>query len=284
MSWNFPWTAHLGLRSPEAPLFANLAKSTDPMDQIDCIADLGFAGVQDNFASMRPADEQQRIGDHAQRRGLAMVSFVHDPLGWNLPHWSVSDVAGRAALAKEMDQTLATAARIGSRRVTCVTGLDAARPRDVQRGAMAENLRAMGDRAARAGVVLCVESTCAARLPNMLLDSLDDALDVVRQADHPAVRIMFDVGHVVMSGDDASAAFDRAGDLIAAVQFADVDAMNARRRVDVGGGTIAWAPLLQRIAVRGDLGPIELEFEAEGAGADGERQMIERLKRVDAAL
>src|SRR5690606_17891345 len=80
MSWKLPWTAHLGLRGPDGPLFRHSAQSADPFDQIDFIADLGFAGVQDNYAALRPAEEQERVAAHAARHGLKMASFVHDPM------------------------------------------------------------------------------------------------------------------------------------------------------------------------------------------------------------
>lgn len=289
MSWRLPWTAHLGLRGPDGPLFRHLARSADPLDQIDFIADLGFAGVQDNYAALRPAGEQETVAGHAARRGLRLASFVHDPAGWNLPRWSAADAEGRAALAKELDWSLETARRIGGRTIICVTGLDPVRPRAEQLAAMADNLRAAGDRAGAAGVALCVEAVSPRWIADMLVGRFADALAMVRAADHPAVRLMLDVGHIAMNGDDPLAALGEAADLVGAVQVADMPARGRNAagepgRIDVGGGTIDWPPLLRAIRAAGYAGLFEIEHEPEGEGADGERRLIERLKAVDAAV
>lgn len=283
MNWTLPWTAHLGLRGPDAPLFRHSARSADPFDQIDFIADLGFAGVQDNYAALRPADEQTRVAAHAARRGLGLASFVHDPLGWNLPRWSTVEADGRAALKAELRHSLDTARRIGGRTVICVAGFDPARDRAAQLAAMADNLRMAGDDAAAAGVVLCVEMTSPRWLPDMLVERFDDAIAVVRAANHPAVRLMFDAGHVAMNGDDPLAAFARAADLVGAVQLADMPAGDEPGRIDVGGGTTDWKPLLRAIRASGYGGFYEIEHEATGEGAAGEARLIGRLRAVDAA-
>ncbi|OHT21222.1 sugar phosphate isomerase/epimerase family protein [Edaphosphingomonas haloaromaticamans] len=283
MSWAVPWTAHLGLRGPDAPLFRHSARSADPFDQIDFIADLGLAGVQDNYAALRPADEQERVAAHAARRGLRLASFVHDPLGWDQPRWSAPDEDGRAALLAELDRSLATARRIGGHTLICVAGLDPARPRAAQLAAMAENLRRAGDRAGAAGVRLCVEMTSARWLPSMLVDRFDDAVAVVRAAGHPAVRLMFDVGHIALDGIDPLSALAAAEGLIGAVQVADVPADGSAGRIDIGAGRIDWPALIRAIRATGYDGLFEIEHEALGEGLAGEQALIERLRAVDRA-
>lgn len=284
MSWSLPWTAHLGLRGPHAPLFRHSARSADPLDQIDFIADLGFAGVQDNYVALREPAEQVRIASHAAKRGFAMASFVHDPLGWNLPRWSAADEDGRTALMAEVASTSATAQRIGGRTVICVAGLDPALPRADQLAAMADNLRFAGDLAAAAGVTLCVETTSPRFLPGMLVERLADAVRIVRAADHSAVRLMFDIGHLAMNGDDPLSAFAAAQPLVGAVQVADVPASAAPARIDIGAGAIDWPSLLRAIRASGYAGLFEVEHEAQGEGPDGEAAMIARMRIVDAAV
>lgn len=289
MSWTLPWTAHLGLRGPDAPLFRHLARSTDPIDQIDYIADLGFAGVQDNYAALRTAEEQERVAGHAARRGLRLASFVHDPAGWNLPRWSAADPQGRAALTQELDWSLETARRIGGGTIICVAGRDPVRTQAEQLAAMADNLRWAGDKAGAAGVALCVEMVSPRWIPDMLVGRFDEVLAVVRAADHPAVRLMFDIGHIAMNGGDPLAAWSEAAGLVGAVQVADMpardrDGQGEPGRIDVGGGAIDWLPLLRAIRASGYAGLFEVEHEAEGEGAEGERRLIERLRAVDAAV
>src|SRR5258706_9988742 len=92
--WRARFAGHLGVRSPNMPLFRHLAGSPDPVAQIELLAELGFAGVSDNFLCLRPPDEQHRIGRMLVSCGLEMGSFVHDPAGWNQPGWTRTDAAG----------------------------------------------------------------------------------------------------------------------------------------------------------------------------------------------
>src|SRR3546814_8603393 len=67
---------------------------------------------------------------------------------------------------------------------------------------MAANLKRLADKVAGEGMKLCIEAVSAERLPHMLLHHFGDAIEVVREADHPAVRLIFDYAHVqAMDGD-----------------------------------------------------------------------------------
>lgn len=257
---------HLGVRAPDAPLLPALAGSADPLAQIDLFAALGFAGVADNYLTLRPAAAQERIGAAAARHGLAMGGFVHDPLRWNGPGW----IDGAAL--DVLDISLAAAARSGGRTITCVTGRLAGLDDAAQRRAMAANLARAADRAGRDGVVLCVEATHPAFAPGLLIERVADALAVVRMADHPCVRIDLDIGHVALHGDDPVAAIAAAGDLIGMVQVADVPG-----RVEPGAGTLDWRAILDALDGVGFAGLLELELEPAAAGEAGERAMLTRL-------
>ena len=256
---------HLGVRAPDAPLLRGIAGSADPIVQIGLLADLGFAGVADNYLALRPPELQARIGAAVAGHGLAMGGFVHDPLRWDAPAW----IDGSALDA--LDATLAAAARSGSRTVTCVTGRLPAMDLAVQYQAMAGNLA----RAGRAGVTLCVEATHPAFARGLLIERLSHALIVVRAADHPFVRIDLDLGHVALHGEDPVAAIAAAGALIAMVQIADVPG-----RVEPGAGTLDWHAIFAALAEAGFTGLAELELEPAAPGIAGERAMLARLARL----
>ncbi|MGF7149152.1 hydroxypyruvate isomerase [Sphingomonas zeicaulis] len=260
---------HLGVRAPDAPLLRGIVGSADPIEQIALLADLGFAGVSDNYLALRPPDVQARIGAAAADHGLEMGGFVHDPLRWDSPAW----IDGSALDA--LDATLAAAARCGSRTVTCVTGRLPAMDLAVQYQAMAGNLARAADRAGRAGVTLCVEPTHPAFAPGLLIERLSHALIVVRAADHPFVRIDLDLGHVALHGEDPVAAIAAAGALIAMVQIADVPG-----RVEPGAGTLDWHAIFAALGEAGFAGLAELELEPAAPGAAGERAMLARLARL----
>ena len=277
--WKLRYAAHLGLAAPDAPLFRASARSAAVEDQVAWLADKGFAGVQDNFLKLRTPDEQRRLAHALERHGLAMGSFNNNPTSWDRPLWSATDAGSRAELERELETSLTLATLTGARSAVCVTGRDATRTTSAQLAAMADNLRRLADRAARAGFALCVESVAAERFPQLLVNGIDEALQVVRAADHPAVRLQFDVAHVEMNDGDAFGHLRRCWSDVELVQVADVPG-----RVDLGAGKLDWVAILRWIRARGYAGLIEIEHEPAAAGIDGERALLERLRAIDDAL
>jgi sugar phosphate isomerase/epimerase len=275
--WKNRFAGHLGLRAPDAPLFRHLCPSTDVVDQVNFLADLGFAGVQDNFLTLRTPADQSRIGAAVVARGMEMGSFVHDPLKWNLPTWNRDDDDARTAA---WNVTLDAARRSGSRTVNCVTGFDSSAPRAAQITHMVRNLSACAESAAALGLVLCVEATNAAYLPGMLVDDLAEAVAMVNEIDLPAVKLMFDIGHIAMNGQNVQAAIQIMADRIGAVQAADVSEDGATR-VDLGAGMLDWPAILGALRAAGYTGLIEIEHMPLVESAAGEQSLIDRLRDID---
>jgi hydroxypyruvate isomerase len=263
---------HLGVRAPDAPLLRHMAGSGDAVSQIALLAELGFVGVSDNYLTLRSVEEQQRIGEALARHGLAMGSFVHDPLRWNEPTWSVDDAEGRAALSTAIDISLAAAKRCGSTTINCITGRNPDQLLANQYTQMAENLRWQGDRALSAGVTLCVEATHPSFAPGLLIEKWRDACALVCTVDHPAVLMNLDIGHVALHGDDVIAAIEGAAPWLGMVQAADVPG-----RVEPGAGHLDWTVIAAALGRAGYRGLVELELEPAGQGEIGERAMLTRL-------
>lgn len=266
---------HLGLSAPDRPLLAHLGRSVDPLDQIDTLADHGFAGVQDLFLKLRPPTEQAAMAAHMARRGLVLTSFGGDPMHWNTPLWSAEDDAGRDALHASMTLSCDLAVRFGGAGAVCVAGHDPDRPRQAQIAAMTENLKRHAEAAARAGLVLLVEPIADSRIAGLLLHRLEDGLDMVRTVGMPSVRLLFDIGHVAMMGHDVPSALAECRDDIGLIQLAD-----SPDRVDPGLGQLDCVAILRQIAEQGYSNPVELEFEPVEQTAEGEARMLSRLARI----
>lgn len=277
-NWQLRYTGHLGLLGPELPLFRHSA-GTDPIAQIRFLADQGFAGVQDNFLKLRNPHLQARMGEEMARLGLLMGTFTNNPLGWNRPLWNNCDADARAELRRDLDSTIEAARRVGGCCATCVTGYDERQPREQQLAAMIENLKWLGEPAHRAGIVLCVEAVASRWIPGLLVDHLDDALAIVRAVDNPAVRLLFDVGHLQMSDGSVLEHFERCWDTIGAIQLAD-----APGRLELGSGELNWPNILRQLRARGWSGLLELELRPAEDSAAGERHLLEQLHAIDAAL
>jgi hydroxypyruvate isomerase len=155
----------------------------------------------------------------------------------------------------------------------------ASSPRDRQIAAMIDNLKLMAEPAARAGIVLCVEAVAPQWIPGLLVRTIGEAAHIVQAVDSPAVRLMFDVGHVQMSDGHVIAHLENCWAHIGAIQVAD-----APGRIDLGAGELHWPTILRTIRNRGWSGLIEIEHMPVEETAAGERRLIERLRAIDAAL
>ena len=275
MTTRWPIGGHLGLSSPDRPMLAHLARSTNSLDQIDALADHGLRGVQDLFLKLRPPAEQAAMAQRMSARGLALSSFGGDPMHWNKPLWSTQDEAGRDALRASVADSIELVARFGGGGAVCVAGLDEQRPRPAQLAAMTENLKRHAEQAARGGLTLLVEPIAPSRISGLLLDRLEDAVEMVRAVAMPSVRLLFDTGHVAMMGHDVPAAFASCVSETGLIQFADIPG-----RVDPGLGELDWPAILRQIEHQHYRGMIELEFEPADATATGETQMLTRLKAM----
>src|SRR5262245_39869006 len=154
--WKMRYAAHLGVMAPDAPMFRHSARSPGVEDQVAFLAEIGFAGVQDNFLKLRPIAEQERLGCALDRHGLAMGAFNNNPRSWDQPLWSANDDAARAQLSRDFAESIEVAKRTGARSAVIVTGRDASRSPSAQLAAVADNLRLLADSAERAGLGLYV--------------------------------------------------------------------------------------------------------------------------------
>lgn len=276
MAYLLDFAPHLGFPTPQTPLFAELAGDADPLVQLRFAAANGFRRVQDPFTAQRDADAQRRIGDAGRALGLGFGCFVYAPMDRAAtPAWVARDAGGRAALSRDIDAAIAIGGRLGSRHIAILTGAaDEGQDRAAQRRAMTANLIEQADRAAAAGMTLCIEAVSAKRLPHMLLHHLADAVQVVRDAAHPAVRLIFDTAHVQAMDGDILGNMDAAWDLIALIQLADHPG-----RVEPGAGELNMTRIVDEIALRGFAGPVELEHGWSVRDADLQRRYLAWLER-----
>lgn len=108
----------------------------------------------------------------------------------------------------------------------------------------------------------------------MLLHHLDEAIQVVRDAAHPAVRLIFDTAHTQAMDGDILGNLDRAWDHIELIQLADHPG-----RVEPGHGELNFVRIVDEIRNRGFTGPVELEHMWSNGGAEAERRYLSWLNR-----
>jgi len=266
--WRF--AAHLGIARPDAPLLAALAGSLDPAVQIARAAELGFSGVTDNCLKMRPPETRRRMGEALRAHGLTMGTFTHNvpasepPFFWGA---RVSDL--ESALAA----TLAAAADVGGGCVNAIM-LDSGDFRGDQLARAADTLAAAAELCAAHGAELAVEAISRARVPQVLVETVDETARLVRSAGAP-LGLILDSCHCHCAGDDMAGAILAHADILAAVQLADMP-----RRVEPGAGAIDFAPILAALRAIEWTRLVEAEFMPSTPGLVGERAALAALRAL----
>jgi len=278
-AWKLRFAPHIGLTSLDTPLFKESVGTLDPVAHIDFIADLGFAGIEDNLLKLRPAADQERIGQALARRGLAMGCFVNNAADWNKPLWCTTDAAAQDKQRADLLASIETAKRAGGKYLTTISGRDLRLPLRMQLQAMVENLKRLSDVAERAGMVIGIEATNEQGFPGMLVHHVLDAYAVVEAVGSPAVRLVFDAFHVQVMDGDVINNLDRVWDAVGIVQIADNPG-----RMEPGTGEMNYANILRHLRSKGYDGLVELEHSVSKPGRAGEQAALDGLRAINAAV
>ncbi|MGK2854533.1 MAG: hydroxypyruvate isomerase family protein [Microbacteriaceae bacterium] len=170
----------------------------------------------------------------------------------------LSDAARRQEFRDNADVVFGIADRLGTKAFNALygnrlRGVDALAQDDVA----TENLGHVGRMAERVGAVILIEPLSG--VANYPLRTAADAISVIDRADVPSLRLLADLYHLSVNGDDIPAAIDSFADRIGHVQIADAPGRGAP-----GTGTVDFGTHLAHLADRGYRGNVSLEYRADG--------------------
>ncbi|MDR7465285.1 MAG: TIM barrel protein [Armatimonadota bacterium] len=230
------------------------------------LAALGFR--QFEFWDWRARD-LDALAAAAARSGVSPAAFsgntFEEPLLDREAH-------GRALA--HLRQSLQAAQRLGVRLLVVHVGytLPATSHRE-QWEAAVRGLLAAGDLAAAAGVMLALEPLNS-RIdhPGYFLDSLPQALRMLAEVDHPAVRLLLDIYHMWVMHGDLRQHLPQALPLVAHVHVADVPG-----RGEPGSGTIPWGEVMDALRRGGYEGAVGLECWPTGSVEAALRRSVQAL-------
>ncbi|MEV1291059.1 TIM barrel protein [Pseudonocardia sp. NPDC049635] len=166
----------------------------------------------------------------------------------------LSDPARRGEFTDNVDVAVGIGARLGTRGFNAlygnrIDGLDPAAQDEVA----AQNLALAGRAAARIGAVALLEPVSG--IDRYPLRTAADAVAALDRTGSGEVRLLLDIYHLAVNGDDPAAAIDRYADRIGHVQIAD-----APGRGEPGTGKLPIAALIERVHAAGYRGRISLEY------------------------
>lgn len=228
----------------------------EPMSakQLRAVKAAGFNKVE--FWSWRNRDLEATARVLAKLE-LSAVAMVSSPQG------SLVDPSLREAFMNGLRESLPVAQRLGIPNLVVVSGPARAGISDPEQAeAMIRTLRLAAPLAEDHGVTLALEPwNTRIDHPGTFLHSTELALDIVEQVNSPAVRILYDLYHSIVMGEDPRAVLKGRTHLVAHVQVADHPG-----RHEPGSGNIAWETSLRALADAGYSGSIGLEYIPTDAG------------------
>lgn len=275
--WNLRFAPHLGVSSPDRPLFRWLAGDAGLASQIAFAASQGFAGVQYAWAASRPEEERAVVAEAAQRLGLELGVVAWCPRDvLRIPLWGHSGHGAWETIKPILERAMEAATSIGSQVIGVLGAADAETPIGPQQTAMAEHLKRAADLVSDRDLIIGIEPMVI--IPNMLLKSCHDGLDVIEKVDHPAVRLIFDTAHVFDVDGDVAKALEDVVDQVCLVQIADQPG-----RSEPGAGVIDFETIFRTLLEREYTGLVELEHEWTSPGRETENAGLQRLRKFDVA-
>lgn len=230
-----------------------------------------------------PRSERARFAADLTARGVTVVQLnfiVGQRLGVD------SGLAGepdRAHIFREnIAEAIELAALLGCRRINALAGnrLERFSPQQ-QHETLIESLAQAADAAAAQGVSVMVEALNRHDHPAFLLPDVASVLATIAELGRPNVKLLFDVYHAAMNGEDLPEAIARAGTAIGNVQLADVPG-----RHEPGSGAIDFAAVLGALKRVGYDDWIAFEYVASSP-ADAVAQLAgarDHIVRVAAGL
>ena len=232
------------------------------VERFERAAAAGFRAVEFLFAhNVDQAAVERELGRH----GLELVLF--DPEGGDFPAGDrgyLCDPGRREHLAKTIEDAIATARRLGCRRLNVLAGnrVDHASDADMRR-TVVENLRRAAPQARAAGITLLVEALNTWESPRYFLDRSRLGLDIVREVGEPNVRFQYDCYHMQRMEGQLIETLTGNLEWIGHVQIADVPG-----RHEPGTGEVNYANVLAALGAAGYDGLVGLEYRPSGKTED----------------
>lgn len=182
--------------------------------------------------------------------GVSLTGFCVDP------RRSIVDPAERDEMLAAVTDTLSVARRLGSPPLIVASGFRVEGLSEAEHFANAVSvLTEAAALAEAAGVVLVLEPLNTELFAAMYLVSTKLGLDIVEAVDSPNLRLLYDVYHSRVMGEDIREVLAGRTHLVAHVQVAGWPGRN-----EPGTGDLDYAEVMRALAELGYTGPIGLEY------------------------
>ncbi len=242
------------------------------------LAEAGFEALEFGFPSHAdiPALEAAR-----REWGLDIVLFNQDVPAWDEQNRGyLVDRRRRDEFARTLDEALEIAGRLSAHKIMLPAGVEVpGLGRAAQRECMLSRLVEAAPLAESAEVLLTIEVLNPSDNPGYFLTSSSEAIEIVRQVDHPNIRFQFDSYHMRRLERNLVETLTANAKWIGHIQFADEPG-----RHEPGSGTIDFRALLDAARQAGYQGYIGLEYIPRTGGVEALSWVPGEMRKLPARL
>ena len=170
------------------------------LDRFEAAARDGFRGVECLFPHEFP---MEAVRDRLRHNGLDLVLFNAAPGQWTQGERGLACLAGREAdFRASIDAALVLAGELDCPRVHVMAGLSSPATRQADQARYAEQLAWAAGQAQQAGKHLMIEPINTRDMPGYLLNTQQDAHDLVEAIGSAHLQVQMDLYHCqIMEGD-----------------------------------------------------------------------------------
>ena len=276
-----PWTARNGdpfqlNYAPHLGMFRHHAGS-DPVDQLNFMADEGFRTFEDNGMKGREVQVQEAMARTMANRDIQMGVFVAHTIFWREPNLASGRDDWRDQFLSEIRESVDVAKRVNATWMTVVPGhVDLRKDMGYQTANVVETLKRASDILEPHGLVMVLEPLNPRDHPGLFLKKVAQAFEICRAVGSPACKILDDLYHQQITEGNLIPNIDAAWDEIAYFQIGD----NPGRR-EPTTGEINYLNVFKHIHEKGFTGVMGMEHGNSMPEKEGERAVIDAYRAGD---
>ncbi len=234
------------------------------------------AGQPDCGLLHKTPAEVSALRAQAEHHGLELGVFVANP--GNARGAGLCNPRDRAAFLSEIAKAVEYHKLLGNRSCTVLVGPQTdGIAREAQRASVVEGLKRAAELVARLDLTWVVEPVNRIDAPRYFVSDSDEAAEIVTAVGSDRVKMLFDVYHQGMSGENVAGQIARLHACIGYYQLGD-----APGRREPGSGTLDWIAILRAIHATGYAGPVGLEHWLSVSGEAGLANCLAAYRDVDA--
>ena len=267
--YNLNYAPHLGMFRHSA--------GDDPIDQLNFMADQGFAAFEDNNMNTRPIALQEKMAATMRKRNLTMGVFVAYK-DFKKPTLTSGKADDRTAFLEEIKASIPVAKRVNAKWMTVVPGtVDLKLVEDYQTANVVESLKQAAALLEPHDIVMVLAPLNWYRNhAGLFLKESPQAFQICKAVNSPSCKILFDIYHQQIQEGNLIPNIEKCWDEIAYFQIGD----NPGRK-EPTTGEINYKNIFKYIHSRGFKGVLGMEHGNSRPDEAGEMAVIDAYKQVD---